>query len=124
MSDDYEQVLQKKSVACPIRAFTNAFGARNTKHHYIEMGNKTSHKKNCPRKFCGKRAPAPRLEERRKCRVCRKEMSRTHRCEHEKYHCAKNPSRRHRTYSRVKCPVCEQMIHAKYLATHVHEQHG
>ena len=51
-------------------------------------------------KKCGHRTPEPRLENRRKCPYCKKEMARQCVYEHKKWHCPKNPRRSKRTFKK------------------------
>ena len=70
-------------------------------------------------KFCGKRAPEPRLETRRTCPYCKKELARQCVYEHMKWHCPKNPHRKKkRTFKKKLCPDCGKKIHEKSFSRH------
>ena len=69
-------------------------------------------------KRCGHRTPEPRLETRRACRFCKKEMARQCIYEHEKWHCPQNPNRMSRSFKKKQCPDCGKRIHEKSFARH------
>ena len=67
---------------------------------------------------CGARTPEPKLD-RRVWKHCKNEFNRTCLYEHQKWHCASNPNRKTRSFSKKKCPQCNKSIHEKSFARHM-----
>ena len=58
-----------------------------------------------------------------RCLYCGKKCTQKGVYEHERHACPKNPHRKKRSWSKVKCRVCGEMYHAAGLRTHMATQH-